>query len=203
MLKLNVFMMAVLSVLIAGCSSASKDDYQKLVNRTHTQVHQSERAAVQNSKPVMLSLGEYLNTEITIDKPVMKLGDELSNFLVFQTPELDIGSYRLDAGSGCYECLGFRKKTLLPYVKLYDSTLNEVQAIEDMQQGQFGYGVYKQFDVFEKESYLVLIAADNRKMGQTFLATGQAYYNGGAITVPMNVELSPEGNIGIKIEKVE
>lgn len=199
----KVIVSLTLSILVTGCSSAPMDDYERLLTRPNNITYDSPIDAVHKVHTTMLPVGEFQSVEIRITDPIMKLDNVLSNFQVFETKKLDIGSYALEVGTGCYECLGFRKKTLLPYVQLYNSNFKQVASIDQPSKVPFGYSIKKLFDVLTEDKIFILIAADNRSLGKSSLETSNAYLNSGTIPVTMPVQISPEGNAAVRLSKIE
>lgn len=199
----SVLILLGLSILGTGCSSSPEDDYQTLTLQNTAPVFEAVEDILLTVKAGKMPLGKFQKAEIRVTKPVMKLENVLSNFMLFETEKLSIGSYSLDAGSGCFECIGFRKKTILPYVLLFNSEKNEVTAIDKTSKVGFGYNVNKLFNVLEEDSYYILIAADNRALGRSFIKMARGHVNGGTISVPMPVQLGPEGDIFVTVSKIE
>ena len=196
-------LLLIVGAFITGCSSAPKDDYALLLQKKPEHILNSPKDAIGKTTATLLELGKHQVAEIRLTNPAMKLDDTWSNFVVYETPILKIGSYSLNVSTGCYECAGFRKKTLLPYVLLTNAKKEKAPSIDKKNRIPFGYHINKLFDVLEEAKYYILISADNRSLGESFLATATTYYNGGQLTVPMGVQVSPEGNASITLSLIE
>ena len=188
----------ILAVFVAACSSAPLDDYNRLIT-SHSSVMNSVQEAVIQSKAKQLSLGEAEKAEITIDGHVIRIGDALASYKVFSTPTLNSGNYQIRVVSGCFECFGFRKKTLLPYVVVIDSENQIVETGNRTEKAVYGYAVEGTIRVDRAQQFSILVAADNRKVGQSSSQFDFAIVQGTFIPMTIPVEVSPEGWFAILV----
>ena len=198
--KANIFGVIptlMLAVLVAACSSVPLDDYNRLIT-SHSSVMNSVQEAVIQSKAKQLSLGEAEKAEITIDGHVIRIGDALANYKVFSTPVLDSGNYQIRVVSGCFECFGFRKRTLLPHVVVIDSENRIVETGNKTEKAVYGYAVEGTIRVDRAQKFSILVAADNRKVGQSSPEFSFAYVDQIFIPFSLPVEISPEGWFAIR-----
>ncbi|MDV7338254.1 hypothetical protein RYZ26_01515 [Terasakiella sp. A23] len=192
-----------LSILITGCSSSPYNDYQALVERKPGKIFENINEIVKTVPAKELSTTKEQLAKIRITDPVMRLGKVVSNFKLFKSVELDIATYQVDIVSDCYECVGFRKKTVLPYLELYDSNQNVVKTIDTLNLLGTGHSINKSFNVLQPGYYYFLVAADNRSLDDSQITTSKISTSTGSFSVPISVQNSPEGDVKIKLSKIE
>ncbi len=189
----------ILVVFVAACSSSPRDDYNRLIT-SNPSIKNSVQEAVIRSKAKRLNLGKSEIAEITIDGHVIKIGDALANYEVFSTPTLSPGNYHIRVRSGCFECLGFRKKALLPYIVVIDSENQIFETGNKTNKVQFGYTVEGTIRVDQAQKISILVAADNRKVSHSSLTQFDAYVNGTFVPLVLPLQISPEGWFVILLE---
>lgn len=203
--RLRVMSFVVLGILISGCSSSPHTTYQQLAKARPNTTFQSPLDAVNNAPNETLHLGQLQSAKIRITNPVMELDDTLSNFVVYKTEKLSRGSYSLDIVGNCYECIGLSKNTILPYIQLFNSNKMKTPSFNKESETLPGFLLTKYFDVIQPDSYLILVAADNRSLGNSLVIfPNSANYNGQrTISLPVSVNVNPEGNVSLHLKKIE
>ncbi len=204
--QMRLSMIIALSILITGCSSSNplsgKEDYQKLVNQNQGKIFKSTQQAVLKTPALEIVPSKTQVAQIRLDGPVLELDNTLSNFLTYQTPTLSVGSYFLDVIGLCFECKGYDRKIILPYVELFSVDNKPINAVN------FGghspsYSQRISFDILKESRVFLLVAADNRSLGN-----GESYfspnaYHNGTINLPVTILPNPEGDISLTLTKIE
>lgn len=203
---IRLSMIIALSILVTGCSSSNplsgKEDYLKLVNENRGDIFKNTQHAVMKTPALEIAPFKTQVAQIRLDGPVLELDNTLSNFLTYQTPMLSVGSYALDVIGRCTECKGYNRKIILPYVELFSVDNKPINAVN--------FGGYEpsytqriSFDILKESRVFLLVAADNRSLGNGISYFAPEAYHNGTINLPLTILPNPEGDISLTLTKIE
>lgn len=193
------FLLLAFTLTICACSSSGKNDYQSLLDKPDkpfSSVNEALRS--QDARVFPQNKGQVV--KIRLSDPTYTDGSVINNFQVLETDLNQSGAYSMAVGSNCYECLGFRKKAMVPTIMVFDDNYNLVTDVKTsfspLAFGFFGNGA---IEVNNPGTHYIFIAADNESLTSPN-AKSQTGIGIVPIPLPMPVSSTPEGNVSFKIK---